>query len=115
MKILHIATFYDPHLGGVETHIKFLSKELIARGHQISVLTLHDDASKPLYEKKDGVEIFRIDTKTKYSNKLNYKLIVWQQVAKRSKLLLDADIIHAHDIYWWLLPLLPLFWSKIFL
>lgn len=115
MKILQITPFYDPHLGGVETHVKFLNKELIESGHEVSVLTQRYDTNLPLQQTKDGVEIVRIDTKTKHYSKLNYKLTVWQQIAKQSQLLFQADVIHVHDIYWWLLPVLPLFWSKTYL
>lgn len=115
MKILHITPFYEPHLGGVETHVGALNKELVRRGHEVLVLTVHHDASLPLQENKNGVEIIRIDTETKYYNKLSYKLTLWRQVARQSQLLLTANVIHAHDVYWWLIPLLPLFWSKIYL
>ena len=115
MKIVQITPFYEPHLGGVETHVKAVSKELIKCGHKVSVLTQLHDSDLSLQEKKDGVEINRIDTQTKYSSGLNYKLTVWQQIAKHSQLLLKADIIHVHDVYWWLLPILPLFWFKTYL
>ncbi|MBU0576290.1 glycosyltransferase family 4 protein [Patescibacteria group bacterium] len=114
MKILHLTAFYEPHLGGVETHLRALNQELLKRGHEVWVLTACHDANLPLQEKKDGIEIIRIETETKYYNKLNHKLIIWRQVAKQAQLLLNADIIHVHDVYWWLIPLLPLFWSKIY-
>lgn len=115
MKILQITPFYEPHLGGVETHLKFLNAELIKQGHQVSVLTQRYDANLPTQEKIVGVEVTRIDTEIKHYNQLSHKLTVWQQVAKYSRLLLKAEIIHVHDVYWWLLPLLPLFWSKTYL
>ena len=115
MKILQITPFYEPHLGGIETHVKALNKELIKCGHEVSVLTQRHDVDLSAQEKKSGVEINRIDTETKYYNKLNYKLTVWRQVARQAQLLLKADVIHVHDVYWWLLPILPLFWSKIYL
>lgn len=115
LHILQITPFYEPHLGGIETHVKAINRELIKQGHQVSVLTQRYDKSLPLQEKLDQVEITRIDLERKYSNKLIDKLTVWQQVAKQSQLLLKADVIHVHDVYWWLLPLLPLFWSKIYL
>jgi glycosyltransferase involved in cell wall biosynthesis len=115
IKILQITPFYEPHLGGIETHVKAINKELIKQGHQVSVLTQRYDETLPLQEKLSQVDIHRIDLEKNYSSKLIKKLTVWQQVAKHSQLLLKADIIHVHDVYWWLLPLLPLFWSKIYL
>ena len=115
MKILQITPFYQPHLGGVETHLKYLNEALIKQGHRVSVLTQRHDTTLPIQEKIAGVEVTRIDTETKHYNQLSYKLTVWRQVAKQAQLLLKADIIHVHDVYWWLLPLLPLFWSKTWL
>jgi len=115
IKILQVTPFYEPHLGGIETHLKFLNAELIKQGHRVSVLTQRYDESLPLQENINGVEVTRIDLEKGYSSKLIEKLTVWQRVAKHSQLLLKADIIHVHDVYWWLLLLLPLFWSKIYL
>lgn len=115
MKILHITPFYEPHLGGVETHVSAVSQELLKRGHEVSVLTQRHDVSLPYSEVIDEVKITRIDTEIKHYSKINYKITVWKQVAKHSQLLLKADVIHVHDVYWWLIPLLPLFWTKIFL
>lgn len=115
MKILHLAAFYGPHLGGVETHLKYLNQELIEQGHQVSVLTPQYDAKLPMSENLNGVAVTRFNNDNHYPSKLLNKLGTWQQVAKHSQLLLKSDIIHAHDVYWWLLPLLPLFWSKTYL
>lgn len=38
-KIYQISAYYPPHLGGVERVVEKLSKELINRGHQVTVLT----------------------------------------------------------------------------
>jgi len=113
--ILHITPFYEPHLGGIETHVKLLNKELIKQGHRVSVLTQRHDRDLPSQETINQVRVTRIDFEKSPLNKLIEKLVIWRQVAKHSQLLLKADIIHVHDVYWWLLPLLPLFWSKIYL
>ncbi len=115
MKVLHITQYYEPHLGGVETHVKKISQELIKQGHEVTVLTQLHSIALPLEDKKDGVKIVRINTESKVINPFNYKLTIWQQMARQAQLLLKADVIHVHDVYWWLLPLLPLFWSKTFL
>jgi glycosyltransferase involved in cell wall biosynthesis len=115
MKILHITPFYKPHLGGVETHVEAISQELIKRGHEVSILTQRHSPYLSLQEKKDGIFITRIDTESRFYTKLNYKLAVWKQVARQAQLLLKADIIQVHDVYWWLIFLSPLFWSKTYL
>ncbi len=39
MRILMLAQFYHPILGGIEQHVRTLSHELVARGHDVSVQT----------------------------------------------------------------------------
>ncbi len=40
MRILMLAQFYPPAIGGEERHVRDLSIELAARGHDISLATL---------------------------------------------------------------------------
>ncbi len=115
IKILQITPFYTPHLGGVETHVKAINHELIKQGYQVSVLTQRHRHDLPTQEVIDGVKVTRLDIESEPLNKLIEKLVIWRQMARQARLLLEADIIQVHDVYWWLLPLLPLFWSKIYL
>jgi glycosyltransferase involved in cell wall biosynthesis len=39
MKILHVTPMYAPALGGAELHLKAISEGLVARGHDVTVLT----------------------------------------------------------------------------
>lgn len=115
MKILQLSRDYYPHRGGVETHVQALSQELTHRGHQVQVLTLRHSDKLSLKEKINGVPVTRLDIKHHFSLPLFDKLETWQQLARHSKLLYQADIIQVHDVMWWLLPLIPLFISKIYL
>ncbi len=60
MQIMLVADHYEPYtIGGAETHLRNLVKELSARGHSISVVTsrMHGD---PEQEQRAGVWIFRV-------------------------------------------------------
>lgn len=115
MKIVHLSRYFQPHKGGVETHVVAVSQELVRRGHQVQVITRSHQASLPLQEKISGVEVYRFEVESKFDNPLLYKLNTWSALAHYSKVLHQADIIQAHDVMWWLLPLLPLFWTKTYL
>jgi glycosyltransferase involved in cell wall biosynthesis len=39
MRIVHVAPFYHPSVGGGEIHLKALSERLVQRGHRVTVLT----------------------------------------------------------------------------
>ncbi len=39
MRIVHVAPYYHPSVGGGETHLKVISEGLVQRGHHVTVLT----------------------------------------------------------------------------
>lgn len=59
MRILMLAQFYPPMIGGEERHVRNLSIELAARGHDVAVATL-GQANAPDFECDQGVRIYRI-------------------------------------------------------
>ncbi|MBA2682764.1 MAG: glycosyltransferase, partial [Ktedonobacteraceae bacterium] len=59
MRVLILAQFYPPTIGGEERHVRNLAIALAERGHDVSVATLlHGDA--PTQEIDQGVRIHRI-------------------------------------------------------
>ena len=59
MRILMLAQFYAPIIGGEEQHVRTLSIELAARGHEVAVATLWH-AGVPEFEIDEGVRVYRI-------------------------------------------------------
>ena len=59
MRILMLTQFYWPQLGGIEQHVRTLSSELLARGHDVAIITqaTGDLAS---FEIDNGTRIYRI-------------------------------------------------------
>jgi glycosyltransferase involved in cell wall biosynthesis len=53
LRILMLAQFYPPIIGGIETHVQALSHSLAARGHEVMVATLATDGVEP-GERCDG-------------------------------------------------------------
>lgn len=102
MKIIFITHFFYPHIGGVEKHLFNLSKELVKKGHKITVITqkhkknLKDDAILK------GIKIIRI---TYPKIKFLGLLIIWLKLLKILPEFIKADIIHIHDVFIWYLPL----------
>src|SRR6266487_555257 len=59
MRILMLADFYPPHIGGAEIHVQTLARELVRRGHHVAIATQpHHDA--PAYEDDGGVLVYRV-------------------------------------------------------
>lgn len=115
-RLLQIAPSFWPNIGGVETHLAELNRVLLRRGYFIDVLTLTDRSNSLAQETYQGVTVHRgfiSHTVTQY--KLRHKLAVWRTIIEQAQLFFSADIIHVHDVYWWLLPLLPFIWYKTYL
>lgn len=105
MKILFFSRLFFPHIGGVEKHVYKLSKILIAKGHSVSVITEKYDEYRKEKEVHDGITIYRIPVKEgKYK-----KFCIWIWFIKHLNLILEADIIHCHDVFFWYLPFRILF------
>lgn len=103
-QILFLSRLYHPHVGGVEKHVEELSKELIKKGYSVTVLTEKFDDSLPSTEKIEEVNIRRIKIPTDAFLK---KFYIWKWVVSNRQLFENAEIIHIHDVFFWILPLVP--------
>lgn len=63
MRILLIADFYWPYLGGVEQHVRTLGQALAGRGHDVTVATL-SKADLPTEEHDGDVRVRRLTSTT---------------------------------------------------
>ena len=91
MKIAQVSPWFFPHLGGVESHVRSVSRELAARGHQVTVVTSRHDPSLPSEENLDGFRVVRVKPRlvvmrTPITPKMRANL--------RS---LPVDVVHAHS------------------
>ncbi len=90
MRILQVCPFYVPHPGGVESHVRRLSAELVREGHEVTVLTSRYDPQLPASEIVDGVRVVRVPVRGVLLNTPIDPRI--GQVMRT----LSADIIHLH-------------------
>lgn len=58
MRILQVAAYYPPHVGGLERHVESLSRKLVEAGHEVTVYTANVPRLRA-NEVVDGVEIRR--------------------------------------------------------
>ena len=59
MNILVHCVYYAPELGGLESHVVGLCRELARRGHTVSVVTSRSQPGLPAREVMDGVQVHR--------------------------------------------------------
>ena len=119
MRILMLAQFYHPIMGGEERHVRNLSIELAARGHDVALATLWHQGLKE-YEIDQGVRIHRIRGTMQrmtmlFSEQRQHAppfpdpeaVLALRQIVQRE----HPEVVHAHN--WMVHSFVPLKrWSK---
>ena len=120
MRILMLAQFYPPTIGGEERHVRNLAIALAARGHSVSVATLWHKGDAD-FEMDQGVRIHRIRGTIQRATLLFSEkgrrfappfpdleaMRVLRRIIKQER----PDIVHAHN--WIVHSFTPLkSWSK---
>jgi glycosyltransferase involved in cell wall biosynthesis len=62
VKILMLAQFFPPDVGGEERHVLNLSHALARRGHEVSVATQQVPGTEPVETLASGVRVYRFTT-----------------------------------------------------
>ena len=67
MNILNVIAYFHPHEGGAETVCLNLSREMVARGHQVTVMTSNISSSvvPDIVENTtmvDGIKVIRLNS-----------------------------------------------------
>ncbi len=120
MRILMLAQFYPPAIGGEERHVRNLSIELVARGHDVAVATLWQDGT-PEFERDQGVRVHRFRASMQrvaalFSEKERQHAPPFadpEALWALRRIIMDErpDIVHAHN--WIVHSFVPLkAWSK---
>jgi len=91
MKIFQVVPYFPPHIGGMEFYVERLSRELVARGHEVFVFT-SSEKGLSYREKVDGVEIYRLRTLTKGYN-VPIVPSLFGSLLREKK----PDVIHTHQ------------------
>jgi glycosyltransferase involved in cell wall biosynthesis len=107
VRVLFLCHYYSPHVGGVEKHVAEISRILSSR-HKITIVTEQQEDNLPLVETiSGGIQLVRIpqaDCRSMSSR--------WRWWGQHLNLLLTADVVHIHDVFFWLLPWRLIFWWK---
>jgi glycosyltransferase involved in cell wall biosynthesis len=94
VKVLQVTTRYPPHTGGVETHVAELARRLVARGHEVTVLTADArSADAPRRQRRHGVRVIR------HRGLAPGGAFHVAPGIARSVRESDADVVHAHNYH----------------
>ncbi len=92
MKVLIALTYYRPHVSGLTIYVERLAKALVARGHQVTVLTSRFERSLPREETVQGVRVRRVPVLFRVS-----KGVVMPTIGlEATREVLRADVISLH-------------------
>lgn len=92
MNIIQIAPYFPPYLGGQERFVFDLSRQLVRKGHSITVLTSRCPADAPSYSDEGGIQVFRYRNLVRlFRNPISPGLILSPHSIRQ------ADVIHTHN------------------
>ncbi len=95
MNIVFITPSYFPNIGGVEKHVEGITR-ILSRDHRVTIIT---EQTKEKNTDKNVIQIPTLGISQK-----NKKWVIWKWIFENQKILDDADIIHVHDVMYWLYP-----------
>ncbi len=88
--------YYRPEVGGLESHIEYLCRGLVARGHEVVVVTSRSLPGLPREEVMEGVRVLR--TWMPARNTLGWAAHAFGSMPRFSARAQGADVLHAQDI-----------------
>ncbi|MHB0869053.1 MAG: glycosyltransferase family 4 protein [Chloroflexota bacterium] len=92
MKILMVVTYCSPHVSGLTIYVERIGKELVRRGHQVTVLASHHLPGLPYREEMGGVSVVRLPVLLRISKGVVMPTIPWEVY----RLLRRHDAVHMH-------------------
>lgn len=91
MKVLQVCPRYYPHIGGVETHVRSVSKGLQNAGFEVEVYSADAPLGALTQEVVDGVRV------TRFPSISPRDTVYFSSPLYRALKKVEADIIHAHN------------------
>src|SRR6266566_674685 len=99
MKILIVTHYFEPHIGGIEIAAYNQAKELVKKGHKVTIVTSKLNREKAV-EQKEGIKIVRVTAWNLFEKKFDvpYPLFSPRLVPTINREIKRNDIILAHGV-----------------
>jgi glycosyltransferase involved in cell wall biosynthesis len=88
--------YFPPEVGGLESHVYYLCRGLVARGHDVDVVTSRSQPGLAPREVMDGVRVWR--TWLPSRNTAGWAAHAFFSMPRFGALAAEADVLHAQDI-----------------
>lgn len=96
MNILMHCAYFPPEVGGLESHVYYLCRELAARGNGVTVVTSLSRSGLPRHEVMEGVDVWR--TWMPARNTIGWAAFGLASIPRLRARAETADVLHAQDI-----------------
>jgi glycosyltransferase involved in cell wall biosynthesis len=93
VNILFHCVYFPPEVGGLESHVYYLARAMVNRGHRVQVVTSRSLPGVPEEEDMDGIQVWR--TWFPSRSPTGWVAHALGSVPKTRALARDADVIHA--------------------
>ena len=93
MRVLFHCVYFPPEVGGLESHIHFLARGLVERGHEVDVVTSRSQDGLADHEIHDGISVWR--TWLPGRTPIGWALHAVGSVPRTRNRAREADIVHA--------------------
>jgi len=93
LRILACLTYYLPHRTGLTLHAARLARDLVARGHRVTVLSARFRGDLAAEETVDGVRVVRLAAPLRVSR----GMVLPSYPRALARLLRSADVAHVHS------------------
>ena len=93
MNILLHCVYFPPEVGGLESHVFYLARGLVKKGHRVDVVTSRSLRGVPSQEEMEGIRVWR--TWFPARNPLGWSLHSLGSIPQTRRLAREADIVHA--------------------
>jgi rhamnosyl/mannosyltransferase len=88
MRVLQLGKYYEPHVGGIETHLRLLAHGLTERGLDVEIL-VHGSGTKTVHDTVGGIHVTRVGALGRlFSTELSPSLV--------TELGREYDVLHLH-------------------
>jgi glycosyltransferase involved in cell wall biosynthesis len=88
--------YFAPEVGGLESHVHYLCRALVERGHEVDALTSRSRPDLARHEVLDGVRVWR--TWMPSRNTAGWAAHAFWSMPRFRSLARSADVLHAQDI-----------------
>jgi glycosyltransferase involved in cell wall biosynthesis len=92
MRILTVISYYHPHWTGLTSHAVRVAEGLVARGHQVTVVTTRHAPGLPRRETLRGVEVVRLRPLARFSRGMILPALPFAVAARLRR----SDVVHLH-------------------